>query len=221
MLLGCLPAPSTKKSLATNLELAPYDAIIVPGVPFYGDTLDQVMQMRVLWATHLYKEGLTKNVIYSGGAVYSPYYESKVMAIAGEGMGIPKEHIYIENRAEHSVENVYFSYLIAKNKGWENIALATDPYQTKVLHHFIEKHKLPVKSLPVPFNVAKSLPHPSNNHDFSAAALTDSNFVALPDKEGIFKRLSGTIGKNIHWHTADVQKKRLKRKYRRQGRLIE
>ena len=52
--------PSAKKlnyrALAAHKQ---YDAVIVPGVPFMEPKWDATMQMRVLWAIHLYKNGKT------------------------------------------------------------------------------------------------------------------------------------------------------------------
>jgi len=50
----------------------------------------------VLWASFLYKQGVIRNIIFSGGAVYTPYYEAKVMGLYAQRLGIPKEHIFYE-----------------------------------------------------------------------------------------------------------------------------
>jgi len=60
----------TNRALSANKQ---YDAVIVPGVPFLEPKWDRTMQMRVMWAIHLYKNGSTKKIIMSGGSVYSPY----------------------------------------------------------------------------------------------------------------------------------------------------
>jgi hypothetical protein len=50
----------TKRALLAHKQ---YDAIIVPGVPFIAPHWDLTMTMRVVWAVHLYKRGLTKKII--------------------------------------------------------------------------------------------------------------------------------------------------------------
>jgi hypothetical protein len=62
----------TNRALSANKQ---YDAVIVPGVPFLEPKWDRTMQMRVMWAIHLYKNGSTKKIIMSGSSVYSPYVE--------------------------------------------------------------------------------------------------------------------------------------------------
>src|SRR5690606_35560944 len=79
-----------------------YDAGIVPGVPFKNGQWDSIMKGRVLWADFLYKKGIVRNLIFSGGAVYSPYYEARIMGLYALQLGIPEAHIFYETQAEHS-----------------------------------------------------------------------------------------------------------------------
>lgn len=212
---------NAKKAFSQNKALVPYDVIIVPGVPFYGDTLERVMQLRVLWADYLYRNGYTKNIIYSGGAVYTPYSEAKVMALTGEAMGIPKANIFVEEAAEHSVENVYYAYQIAKKQGFEKIALATDPFQTKNLYLFLNKFDLPIQTLPAIFDTVQTIAHKFPSVNYELAKVDTINFRALPDKEKRLERFKGTMGRHIQWYEEDLKKKKWKRKFRKQGRLIE
>ena len=102
------------RELAAVAAIKPLDAIIVPGVPFSGGNWDSVMKARVTWSCFLYKNGYTRNIIYSGSAVYTPYFEGIIMGLYAEQLGVPKEHIFCETEARHSTENVYYSYLLAK-----------------------------------------------------------------------------------------------------------
>ena len=102
-LLQLLSCTTSKKKTARDLA----HAIIVPGIPFNNGNWDSVMKGRVLWSYVLYKNGYTKNVIYSGSAVYSPYFEAVIMGLYAEQLGIPREHIFCETKARHSTENVY------------------------------------------------------------------------------------------------------------------
>ena len=150
LLSGCfLFSPSAEKTNRKYLPNAPYDAIIVPGVPYDGKHWSEAMRNRVQWSIYLYKKGIAKNIIYSGAAVYTEYEEARVMALYGEALGIPKEHIFLDPRAEHSTENVYYSYRVAKKHGFQKIALATDPFQLNGMRKFIKKFELPVDLLPI------------------------------------------------------------------------
>ena len=127
----------------------PADVIIVPGVQYNGNNWNMVMKWRVHWSALLYKKGLAKNIIYSGNAVYTPYTEAKIMAMYAEKMGIPAEHIFLETKAEHTTENLYYSWLIAKEKGFEKIAFATDPFQGRLITPYIKEFGLDVQLIPI------------------------------------------------------------------------
>jgi hypothetical protein len=176
----------------------PFDAVIIPGVPFNGENWDTVMKARVLWSYILYKNGYVKNIIYSGSAVYTPYYEAKIMGLYGQALGIPAKHMFYDTLAKHSTENVYYSYLLAKQLGFKSIALATDPFQSFMLHGFTRRrfgspvYHLPfvVDSLAV-YNSARPVINPS-----SARA---KGWTSIKDQQGMMQRLRGTMGRTIDW----------------------
>ena len=198
-LVSCLWfAPTVKRLNAHELkDNTVYDAIIVPGLPFNPPTWDMVMQLRVIWATHLYKTGHTKNIIMSGSSVYSPYVEAQIMKLYAIKMGVPAENIYTEERAEHSTENVWYSYKLAKRNGFSKVALASDPFQTRLLYSFARKHTKDLQFLPAIFDTMKTLSHdePKINYD----SLFIKNFKSLPDRESHWQRFRGTMGKHINF----------------------
>ncbi len=74
---GCsLFRPTPAKLFKRALKNQPYDVVIVPGVPFDGNSWSMAMRGRVIWASYLVNKGIAKNVIFSGGAVYTPYIEA-------------------------------------------------------------------------------------------------------------------------------------------------
>ncbi len=181
---------------AENLQKAPYDVIIVPGFPYKDSTWHDIMKMRVQWSKYLYDKGVARHIIYSGSAVYSPYVESVVMKEYAVAMGIPADKIFVETQAEHSTENLYYAYYIAKENNFEKIALATDPVQSYFLTYFAEEHNINVDYLPIQFDdLEETLPEEKFSIDASSAYV--SNFVSLPDRENLFERLQGTLGKRI------------------------
>lgn len=172
----------------------PYDVIIVPGVPFESsdEWTEKVMRMRVYWAAFLYKKGYTKNVIFSGSAVYTPYLESEVFAHYATQLGIPKEHIFLESHAEHSTENLYYSHKLAKLLGFKKIALATDPFQSKLLHRYAKQHFIKISYIPAVMDsvVGQNIPDPIIDKE----KLKVKNFVSLPERQSFFTRFKGTLG---------------------------
>ena len=193
---------STRKAFVKAQPKMPFDAIIVPGVPF--DTAwSDVMRLRVLWSYHLYNRGLTKNIIFTGSAVYSPYIESRIMAEYAKKLGIPAENIFTEEQAEHSTENVFYSYYMGKDLGFENIAVATDPFQSKMVKSFAKDKKLDMAFVPAIFDTLQTY-YSETNVTIDPTWAEVENFVALPDREGFWKRLAGTMGKNLKYTPEDI-----------------
>ncbi|MEP7277690.1 MAG: YdcF family protein [Bacteroidota bacterium] len=195
---GCMFSAKTTRGLYSRVQNGQYDVIVVPGVPFENDRWSRTMKGRVYWSKFLYDRGIAKNIIYSGGAVYSPYYEGSIMALYAAALGIPPEHIYTETRAEHSTENIYYSYKLAKKLGFTSIALATDPFQAKQLRRFIRK-KVSDSIAIIPFvidtlnQIGPGMIDPSINYQQAFK----KDFISLTERENARKRWRGTRGRNI------------------------
>lgn len=194
VLTHCSFTRYANKSYERAKKDKPYDVVIVPGVP-YDTASSFVMKMRVYWAKYLYDSGFTNNVIFSGSAVYTPYYEGIIMKIMADSLGIPSDHTFSETKAEHSTENVYYSWKMAKEMGFKKIAVASDPYQAGLLRSFSKRHCPGLKAVPIIFGVMdidnKRLPliDPSSAYK--------SDFVSIMKREGFWQRLRGTLGKRV------------------------
>lgn len=188
---------SAEKSFKAARENRPYDAIIVPGYPFPDSTWNALMKARVYWSKLLYEQHYTKNIIYSGAAVYTPFVESKIMKAYGVALGIPADHIFVDTMARHSTENLFYSYQLAQRHGFEKIALATDPFQNAMLRRFAKKMDMKIDFLPIAFGILEGVEQIDPVIDPSLAYVED--FVPLPEKVGFFKRLKGTLGGNIDY----------------------
>ena len=188
--------PQPKTLFKRALKNQPYDVIIVPGCPYDGKDWSLAMKGRVIWAVYLIKKGIAKNVIFSGGSVYSPYVESKIMALYAEELGVPKEKIIIEDKAEHTTENIYNSYWIAKKMGFTKIAVASDQFQSNLLMGFTNRRfKLPIAHIPYIIDTLKTIDkvYPKIN---PKSAHVD-NFHSIVETQSKWYRFRGTRGKNI------------------------
>jgi DUF218 domain-containing protein len=198
-LTSCIGAKKKPgRDLATASRMKPFDAIIVPGVPFKHGSWDSVMKGRVIWSYVLYKQGYAKNIIYSGSAVYSPYYEGIIMGLYAEQLGIPREHIFCETRARHSTENIYYSYLLAQKQGFKSIAFATDPYQSSVLRKYTRK-RFATHIYHIPFLTDTLEQYNHLNPVIDPTPAKADNFVSIKKQESFWARLRGTMGKDIDW----------------------
>ncbi len=200
LITSCSFSDKTTKQYLNKALTKTYDVIVVPGYPFAETGWDSVMKGRVYWSKWLFDKGIAKNIIYSGSSVYTPYYEGEIMALYAIAIGIPKEHVFTETKAEHSVENLYYSYLKSKKLGFKSIALATDPYQSKQLKLFARLSiGKDVGIIPFVIDTLRSL-HPIMIDpviDYKRAYNKD--FIPLTTRQSYLKRLSGTLGKNIDY----------------------
>ena len=195
VLTHCSVTKQTERAYERARKEKPYDVIIVPGVPYDKANTTSVMTMRLYWAKHLYDSGFTKNIIFSGSSVYTHFVEGIAMKIMADSLGIPVGNTFFETQAEHSTENIYFSWKMAREKGFEKIALATDPYQAALLRSFMKRYTPGVKSIPIVFGILdiddRSLP----KIDTTAAFV--HNFVPITKRESFWERFQGTMGKRV------------------------
>lgn len=136
--------------------------------------------------------------MFSGNAVYTPYIESEIMALYAEAIGVPKENIFTESKAEHSTENIYYSYKKAKQLNFKTIALASDPFQTKMLKRFtrlrVDKN---VILIPIIFDTLKSLEPQMTDPVIEISKTFVKDFIPLPDRKSFGVRLKGTMGRDL------------------------
>lgn len=189
---------ATRKLLHRSQAGEPFDVIVVPGVPFENGQWSQVMKIRVLWSKYLYDKGIAKNVMYSGSSVYTPYVEAKIMALYAEALGIPKANIYTETKAEHSTENIYYSSKLARKLGFRRIALASDPFQTKMLKKFTRRKVDPdIALIPMVFDTVHVMGLQTPDPVIDPESARVKNFVPITDRESFWQRFRGTQGKRL------------------------
>jgi len=187
---------SAQQVTATD-HVKTYDAIIVPGFPFHPDKkVNAIYRMRLSWALELYRTGRTRYIILSGGAVHSPYVESEIFALYLMEHGVPAQAIILERKAEHSLENVFYAMEIAEHYGFENVAVATDMWQSGMIQFLakLEGHDLScVDFVPARFSVInrywKLFDHPIE-HQLAFR----QGFVPLVQRKTKAQRKDGTHG---------------------------
>ncbi len=194
-LTSCAFSSRTSKQYLVESFDKKYDLIVVPGVPFEKGKWSKIMKARVYWSKYLYDRGIAQNIMYSGSAVHSPYYESEIMAMYAEAIGVPGEHIFTETMAEHSTENIYYSYQKAALLGFDTIALASDPFQTKMLRKYIRKKIDPsIALLPIVFDTLRAMEPIMVDPEIEYESALKANFVSLSERETFRERFRGTRG---------------------------
>jgi uncharacterized SAM-binding protein YcdF (DUF218 family) len=201
LLNACSFSAKTTERYYKKASTESYDMIAVPGVPFTEAGWDSTMKARVYWSKYLYDKGIAKNIMYSGSSVYSPYYEAEIMALYAIAIGIPKENVFTETKAQHSTENLYYVHLKSKKMGFTKLALATDPFQAKQLKRFARKRiGENTGIIPIVFDTLRAMQPFMTNPKIDYQKAYNSNFVSIKSKESFWKRLRGTMGKNIDYN---------------------
>ena len=104
-----------------------FDALIVPGCPAELDgQIGDCLWRRASWAAELYHAGVADHIIASGAAVYTPHIEAEGLRLALLELGVPDQDIVIEAHARHTDENAAFSLALCQERGWTDIAVASD-----------------------------------------------------------------------------------------------
>lgn len=174
-----------------------YDAIIIPGFPFDPNgKVNMVYKMRLAWAYELYQQGRTEHIILSGGAVHSPYVEAEIFALYLMEMGIPADALILERKAEHSMENVFYAMEIANEYGYENVAVATDLWQSGMIQIIgkIHGHDLSsVDFLPAKYRKIKHL-WKSFEYEIDHQLAYVEDFIPLIERKDKKIRKLGTQG---------------------------
>lgn len=188
--------PTPKKRLNSLKQQESIDVAVVPGLPLYHGKWDTLLKARILWSEFLFKKGYVKNILYSGNAVYSPWQEGPSMALYAKQLDIPEQHILIDTLAEHSTENLFYGYLLAKQKGYKTIAVATDPFQCALLQKFARKHfKEEVIFIPIVYDSIRG--RSAIELEIDTTLTKKSGFIPLNERQNYKDRLKGTRGKNI------------------------
>lgn len=198
-----------EKSYTEAKKEKPFDVIVVPGVPFERPQVSLTMKMRILWAKHLYDSGYAKNIIFSGSAVYNPFFEGLAMKAIADSLGIPADHLFAETKAEHSTENAYYGWKMARALGFKKIALASDPFQSGMLQRFTKKYCPGMKVVAlVPGIIKMETKFPAK---LDTASFFKENFVSIEERETFWERFRGTRGKRVK-DEVEQERKRKARK---------
>ena len=152
----------------------------------------------VLSIININKWWITKNIIFSGSATYTPFCEAKIMALYAKTIGVAEKNIFTESDAKHGTENIYYSFYKSRSLGFQKIALVTDPFQAKRFQRFTKKKVDPsIGMIPIVFDTLRTLNINMQQKIVNDSLAYDSMFIHIEQQESFWKRLKGTLGKNI------------------------
>jgi uncharacterized SAM-binding protein YcdF (DUF218 family) len=145
LIIPLLFSPSCKE----NKNLNKFDAIIVLGSPSKENcTPHIIMQKRVDKAIELFNKGIASTIIFTGSSVQNSCSDADVMAIYAMSKGIPKNSIIIENKAQNTYQNAYYSLKIIKKHSFSKAAIVTSAPHIKRACIIFGEFKINYKMFP-------------------------------------------------------------------------
>ena len=114
---------------ADDCLVAEHHVILVMGCPNNADGSASMCQIaRADLAVAFMNAGYGRRFITTGGAVHTPEVEAETLKGLLMERGVPEDAIWLEPRARHTDENIYYSSLIMENRGWPSaIVISNDP----------------------------------------------------------------------------------------------
>lgn len=109
---------------------------------------------RVEYASDLYKAGFAKQLIFSSGYMYH-FREPLIMQALAISLGVPKDAIILEDKANNTYTNILFTKAILDQHAWKSILLVSSPYHMRRVSFVIKKSapRLKVVFTPVPESI--------------------------------------------------------------------
>jgi uncharacterized SAM-binding protein YcdF (DUF218 family) len=109
-------------------ELTPADVILVLGRRLEQDQLTQVFEARLAHAEALWRRGLAPHIFLAGGTTGNA---RRSEAEAGRdwlvARGVPVEALILEDRSQHTLENLFNVRADMRSAGWLTVLMVTDP----------------------------------------------------------------------------------------------
>jgi uncharacterized SAM-binding protein YcdF (DUF218 family) len=106
-----------------------FDAILVLGSPADSDGNPTPEEMaRVSEAVREYERGVAPRLLFTGGAAHNRFVEADVMAGAAAAQGIPPSAIFVERKADDTIQNACYSERIMQTHGWHSAEIISSAY---------------------------------------------------------------------------------------------
>jgi uncharacterized SAM-binding protein YcdF (DUF218 family) len=106
-----------------------FDAILVLGYTADSDGNPTPEQLaRVTEAVREYERGVAPRLLFTGGHAHNKYVEADVMAGAAAAQGIPPSAIFVETKAEDTIQNACYSERIMHAHGWHSAEIISSAY---------------------------------------------------------------------------------------------
>ncbi|WP_261381316.1 YdcF family protein [Paenibacillus cremeus] len=94
---------------------------------------------RTVKGVELFQKHFAPYLLFSGGIVYNHVTMAELMGKHAEGLGIPKDAILLEDKADSTYENATFTLDIMKKKGLTSAIVVSSNYHMKRVKFLFER----------------------------------------------------------------------------------
>jgi uncharacterized SAM-binding protein YcdF (DUF218 family) len=113
----------------TTIQSGSYDAAVVLGARASLGQPTPVFAARIDHAVDLYKRGIVRNILFTGGNEPSkPLTDSEAARDYAVRHGVPREATEVERKSRTTRENLIEAQRIVRDRGWGNVVVVSDPY---------------------------------------------------------------------------------------------
>ncbi len=194
------PAHASKLLAALSTDPPPTNAIAaVPALSHVAQTL-QIAGMASEEPVPVQEVQLAAIDVLDGFPADHQCKEERAVsdAVASALLGVPEADILIDTLAEHSTENVFYSYELGRSRGFSTFAIATDPFQCGLLYNFSrKKFETEFYFLPIIYDSIRPIYHLNPDVDMTSAYI--DHFVPLGERESYGQRIKASRGKKIQF----------------------
>jgi uncharacterized SAM-binding protein YcdF (DUF218 family) len=71
---------------------------------------------------------IRRRILFSGGAAANRFVEADVMARVAAAQGIPPSAIFVETKAQDTIQNACYSARVMSNHGWRSAEVVSSEY---------------------------------------------------------------------------------------------
>lgn len=145
-------------SFSLSSSYAPADAAVVLGATVFRDRPSPVFRERIDHAIHLYRQGIVKSLIFTGGlAGNDRLAEAEAAREYALAQGVPVEDIFIETESASTCRNLLGAQRIVEENGMDQVLIVSDPLHMRRTMWLAESIGLKALSSPTPTSRYRSI----------------------------------------------------------------
>jgi uncharacterized SAM-binding protein YcdF (DUF218 family) len=148
----------------SNTDLRHFDTLIVLGNPAMPDgTPSPEQRERTLEAVREYRDGVASHLIFTGGAAHNSFVEADVMKTLAVANGVPSNEITVEDQAQNTIQNIYYSDQIMAAHHWTSAEVISSPSHLPrtglILSHYSFAWRTHAAPWPTEYSILQKLAH--------------------------------------------------------------